>query len=61
MIHSASTSAFALPISVLDLRLASTRLDTADSPELCSANLAPTRSECLRNLSVQLSTHVVCK
>jgi hypothetical protein len=29
-----------------------------DIPALCSANLAPTRSECFRNLSVQFITQV---
>ena len=31
-----------------------------DSPALCSANLAPTRSECFKNLSAQFWTHVFC-
>lgn len=30
----------------------------ADSPALCSANLAPILSECFKNLSVQFCTHV---
>lgn len=29
-------------------------------PALCSANLAPTLSECFKNLSVQFWTQVVC-
>lgn len=29
-----------------------------DIPALCSANRAPTRSECFKNLSVQFSTQV---
>ena len=28
-----------------------------DAPALCSANLAPTRSEYFKNLSVQFNTH----
>lgn len=31
-----------------------------DVPALCSAKRAPTRSECLRNLSVQFNTHCSC-
>lgn len=30
-----------------------------DIPALCSANLAPTLSECFKNLSVQFCTQVV--
>ncbi len=32
-------------------------LEDSHVPAFCSANRAPTRSECFRNLSVQLRTH----
>ena len=31
------------------------------APAFCSAKRAPTRSECLRNLSVQFITHCSCE
>jgi hypothetical protein len=63
--HSASrVTSEPCPTAIIRLRLATLHSclahGTLDLPALCSANLAPTLSECFRNLSVQFITHVDC-
>lgn len=60
IVHPASTAFLAFVLRVSGTRKSVHGSVSAHSPALCSANRAPIRSECFKNLSVQFWTHVDC-